>query len=277
MYYINPYIRLAVHSTIPKHYHIRRRIIFDYEIIYIEHGDLTLIYDDIKYDFHAGDIILITPGISHEFITKESTVIQPHIHFDMEFDYMSRDIYISFSDFCEIPKNERKKIRENIFTSCTPRLSVTNKEAFLELFFKIIDTKEKSSLKVKSDMLLLLNMIFERRKTTLSDTLPHRENVSMKIRSFLDKNYMQNISLAVLEKQFSYSRFYLEKCFKETYGIPPIAYLNKLKMQESVRLLKNHSVSETAHLLNFRSVYSFSRCFKNYFGLCPTKYIGKQE
>ena len=35
---INPYIRLAMHSVLPRHHVIKRRIIFDYELIYIADG-----------------------------------------------------------------------------------------------------------------------------------------------------------------------------------------------------------------------------------------------
>ena len=39
---INPFIRVAMHSVLPKESFIKKRVIFDYELIYIEEGSLVL-------------------------------------------------------------------------------------------------------------------------------------------------------------------------------------------------------------------------------------------
>ena len=69
--------------------------------------------------------------------------------------------------------------------------------------------------------------------------------------------------LESLEKQFFYNRFYLEKQFMKLYGMPVISYRNALRTKRAKELLKEHSVTETAALLGYSSVYAFSRAFKN--------------
>ena len=75
----------------------------------------------------------------------------------------------------------------------------------------------------------------------------------------------------LLEKQYSYSKYYLERQFKKAYGISLIAYRNEKRMQHARKLLELESVSDVAEELGFRSIYSFSRAFKKQFGICPSE------
>ena len=58
---INPYIRLAMESRISAGHNIARRVIYDYELIYLEEGSFTFVYNDKTYPCKAGDIILSAP------------------------------------------------------------------------------------------------------------------------------------------------------------------------------------------------------------------------
>ena len=52
-YAINPYLRVAMHSVIPANHRIRRRVIYDYELIYLESGEFTFIYADVPHHCSA--------------------------------------------------------------------------------------------------------------------------------------------------------------------------------------------------------------------------------
>ena len=64
---INPYIRVAVRSVLNTGLEIKRRIIFDYEFIYIADGSMTFFYNDIPYKVSRGHFLFIRPGIPHSF------------------------------------------------------------------------------------------------------------------------------------------------------------------------------------------------------------------
>ena len=72
-------------SVIPSGDNIMRRVIYDYELICLERGEFTLIYDGIPYHCQAGDVIFIRPGIAHSFQFDFGEVSQPHIHFDLTY------------------------------------------------------------------------------------------------------------------------------------------------------------------------------------------------
>lgn len=64
---INPYIRLAMESRIPSGHNIAQRVIYDYELIYLEEGNFTFVYNGEAYYCKTGDIFFICPGIAHSF------------------------------------------------------------------------------------------------------------------------------------------------------------------------------------------------------------------
>ena len=166
-------------------------------------------------------------------------------------------------------------IRKNIFPQLadSPLLKIHNNAAFLELFYRIIDAPNQQSLSCKASLLALLEMIISNNAPDALMTAPQTASIASQVKEFLDANYSQSISLTALEKQFSYSKFYIEKCFKRETGVSVMQYRNRKRMNAALELLKNHSVSETGQLLGYSSIYSFSQAFCAYYGESPTKYM----
>ena len=133
---INPYIRLARESRIPKGHTVAKRVIYDYELIYIEEGSFTFIYGDKSFFCNAGDLLFIRPGIPHSFIFDLEAISQPHIHFDITHRPQSEIIPISFKDLDKMSEEERGWIHEDFFPSFhqSPLIHIQNKSDFLENF-----------------------------------------------------------------------------------------------------------------------------------------------
>lgn len=275
---INPYIRLAIHSKLSAPFYIQKRIIFDYELIYIEDGEMTLVYDDKKWFCQKGDVLLLCPGIPHSFLVSTVTLVQPHIHFDMKYDSQSENVYICYKDYGELTPAEKAMIRENLFPSQdgVPFVKITDMDTFLRIFYDIIDTDALPAPKYiirKAKMLLLLEMIIAE-NTSISLRQPSSgSGIASNVKSFIRANYHQNITLDMLEQHFGYSKYYIEKVFKKAYGCSIISYRNKKRMQAALQLLTTHSVSETAYMLGYSSIYTFSNAFRSTFGVSPTKYL----
>lgn len=270
---INPYIRHAGQSTILVPYHINRRIILDYELLYVEDGEFLLTYNDKDYYCKKGTLLFLCPNVPHSFHVLTTDLVQPNMHFDLKYDIKSPQLFVCYQDYSELSPTERTLIRENDFTELdTPILKITDKETFLENFYYIIDAEEKHSLTCKSKMLCLLQAIIAENAPEFTRIPSVNSGIAPLIKSYIDSNYEQNISLDILEQQFDYSKFYIEKLFKQEYGVSIIHYRNSKRMEAAIRLLKEHSVSETANRLGFSSIYSFSRAFRMTYGVSPTKY-----
>ena len=271
---INPYIRLAMESRIFAGHNIARRVIYDYELIYLEKGIFNFVYDDITYLCKAGDIIFIRPGIPHSFIIDLGEISQPHIHFDITHRPQSEIIPISFKDLDKMSNEEREWIHEDYFSSFNqaPLINIQNKSDFLENFYHIVsgnsDALTKKSLIIK----LIAAIINENFSELIQDN--NHVNVVKQIKDYIDAGNGMGMTLDDFAKTFFYDKFYLERKFKESFGVNLIEYRNKKRMELAKHLLKLHSVSEVSELVGYQSIYAFSRAYKSFFGYAPSKKRG---
>ncbi len=271
---VNPYIRLtSKNSILPAFSSIKRRIIFDYELIYIKGGTFTLEYDSKSYSCNQGDILFIRPGVRHAFYIGETPVYQPHVHFDMEFLLDSTEIPVCFKDLNELSEVEKAHIRQDIFTNypLTPFIKIKDKEKFLKLFNSLIlGHKSENYLEKKAILTNIINLIV---KDNFPESLSYPKDypVESQLKDYIDAGQCFSLTLSQMANQFSYDKFYLEKKFKSTYGKSVIAYRNDIRLLYAKSLLKDFNVSEVAEKTGFSSIYSFSRAYKLKFGKSPSK------
>lgn len=270
---INPHVRLAMQSTIPSGHNVARRVIYDYELIYLEKGEFTFIYDDKSYSCKSGNFIFIRPGIPHSFQIDCGEISQPHIHFDITCRPQSDTIPISFKDIQAMTEVEKSWIHTDYF-SCYPSvpfITVTDKREFLKDFFDII-AKDTSPLIKKATMIRLISAIIDANFPSMLEEEPLFAEAAYQVKDYIDAGNGFEMSLDDFAKCFFQSKFYLDKKFKKIFGISLIEYRNNKRMEFANQLLHSCSVTEAAEKLGFESIYSFSRAYKHHFGLSPSKY-----
>jgi YesN/AraC family two-component response regulator len=103
-------------------------------------------------------------------------------------------------------------------------------------------------------------------------------NYSNKVRvehiiKHMTMHFSENLSIADLAEREKISVSYLVRIFKEITNQTPITYLNNIRMNKAKQLLADGcSVTETSENVGFSDVYYFSRAFKKYVGITPSKY-----
>lgn len=266
---INPYIRLAMPSVIPSGHNIISRVIYDYELIYLESGRFTFTYNDKDYHCTEGDIIFFCPGIAHSFKLDSGDISQPHIHFDITQRPHSDKIPISFKDRDNMTDTEKSWIHKNYFGAYKdlPILKIQEKERFLDIFYQIISGKI-DALEKKAYMIQIISMVIKDNFPDIIDVQEYSDTVHQ-LKDYIDAGNGFGMNLEDFEKFFFQSKFYMEKKFKEAFGMGIIEYRNKKRMELARYLLKNHSVSKIAEMLGYKSIYSFSRAYKQYYGYSP--------
>ena len=272
---INPYIRVAQPSVMRAGREIRRRIIFDYELIYIEGGTFVLNNDDVDYTCTAGQFLLLRPGISHSFSQINEDLHQPHIHFDITHPSDSTQIPVSFKDIGNLNDEERKKIRKDVFAQypTTPYISFSDTQAALRLFYRITNPSNLSALARKAALIQLLDMLIsDNFPEVFQKNAPLAQSIESQVKDYIDAGQGLTSRLEDIAKQFNYSKFYLDRCFKVRYVVSIMAYRNMQRMRTAKEMLKHNSVSAVTEKLGFSSIYVFSRAFKNYFGVSPSVY-----
>lgn len=91
---------------------------------------------------------------------------------------------------------------------------------------------------------------------------------------YMSENIKSNITLNTLAELVFMHPTYFVKVFKDTFGIPPLAYFNRLRIHSAMGLLSNSdmSIEEIAHEIGFLDPSYFARVFKKYTGITPTEY-----
>ena len=260
---INPYIRVAMPSILQAGTYVKQRIIFDYELIYLEKGTLTLVYDGESNNCTPGQFIFIRPGV-------------PHIFFDMIYNSKSEITPISFKDRWAMSRDELSLLTDDLFSDYpqNPKITFNNEKSAKELFFSVIKSfQNKNELAAKGFLTALIEeLVRSNYPTALNKETEMRYGIAEQVKDYIDSGQNYAVSLKALEEQFTYSRFYLEKQFSKTFGVSLIAYRNEKRLNAAKELLKTKSVYDTAEALGFTSIYSFSRAFKNKFGCSPSFY-----
>jgi len=91
--------------------------------------------------------------------------------------------------------------------------------------------------------------------------------------SIIKENFEnQEFDVTALASELCMGRSKLYMQFKRITGLTPNEFILKVKLDEAMLMLKNHSelnISEISIRLGFSSPRYFSKCFKSYFGVAP--------
>jgi AraC-like DNA-binding protein len=91
---------------------------------------------------------------------------------------------------------------------------------------------------------------------------------------YIHDNFTKSdISIEELAQLCNMSGTYFRKLFSEKYNTSPRAYINNLKLQYALELLKSnyYTVSEVSDKCGFKNIYYFSSFIKKETGSSPTK------
>ena len=90
---------------------------------------------------------------------------------------------------------------------------------------------------------------------------------------FISENYAkETITIGHLAALCGISEPYLRKIFKNTYGVSPLSYIKKLRLNRAKELIElgEYSIHEAAEMAGFLDDSYFSREFKKEFGKSPS-------
>ena len=87
----------------------------------------------------------------------------------------------------------------------------------------------------------------------------------------MQRDYPQKLDMDKLARDAGYSASHFRSVFKKATGLPPVAYLMKIRIERACELLSSEllTVTEVAEATGFSNVYYFSKAFKNHTGSSP--------
>lgn len=139
------------------------------------------------------------------------------------------------------------------------------KYAPLELLDEI-----ESIEKMKNYFLQLFLQLNER---VTADRMPYKREIQ-KVIHYINENYMNNITLAQIAAEHSFSPNYLCNLFKQETGLRIVEYINKVRIEEAKKLLRSTDlkVYEIAGRVGFSNTSYFCTVFKDITGAKVTDF-----
>jgi YesN/AraC family two-component response regulator len=100
------------------------------------------------------------------------------------------------------------------------------------------------------------------------------EEVIVIIKEYIEKNYNQNIKIAMFADKYFYSKEYLSKLFKNEYGFGIYEYVQKIRMERAKDLLSDPEINirSISERLGYADNNYFSKAFRNYYGCSPSQF-----
>lgn len=109
--------------------------------------------------------------------------------------------------------------------------------------------------------------------------MPRTRHIIDKSVRYMNENFGDpSLDIASLAAVSNISPTYFRQLFAAEFGMPPMKYIRKLRIDLACRLFDDPyesgmNVSEVASLCGFSSVYRFSDYFRQVTGMSPTAYI----
>lgn len=136
----------------------------------------------------------------------------------------------------------------------------------LELFFEIAEQVISSQITVFQQIARIASV----QKTTREE-LYRRVSVG---RDYLADNIHRPVSLHEVARQACLSPYHFHRTFQQVFGCSPLRFLKAKKMEKARQMLRagHCSVSEVGFSLGYPDLFSFSKDFKKWEGLPPSKW-----
>lgn len=93
-------------------------------------------------------------------------------------------------------------------------------------------------------------------------------------KKYVQKNYKEKLTLAMISGDIGISQGYLSSVFKKTTGSNRNDYVNHVKIEKAKDLIGMHEymMYEISDMLGFENPYYFSKVFKRITGMTPSDY-----
>ena len=245
-----------------------------FEFVFIEKGKATWEVDGELYPTHAGDLFHTRPNEIHR---ARSNVIEPSSLWWIVVSIPQPQDGPSSIDFLT-DKEQTQAILQQLQN--LPRI-VPAGNKFGQIFMKLrraIELRDGlTRLRVNLRILDLLLHIIE--LTPLSQHKPQATDYKPYLQRKLSEDWSWRPTVTEIARELNYSASHFSKLFREQAGLSPIAYLERLRIEQACHLLQTSQskMTEIANLLGYYSSQHFASTFQRYTGYSPTAWRAHQK
>lgn len=247
-------------ETYGPHKHLR------IEINYVRKGSCILHLDNESVTFREGEIMIITSDVNHLFEAgSEGTTL-------MQLESLP-EIFSYFNFNGEGETDGLSPTSVSLFSQENRLIKIVNNVRVMRVVQRIVnELKTKGPyyqyLVVMSYAELLI-LIYRYMNEAY---LPICTNESLKKAiTYIHLNYHSNIQIKLVAEHSGISERHLRSLFSQHMNLSPLDYLNQIRLNKAVELLRNTemSIKEVCFQCGFQSPQYFSRIFKQQMGVSP--------
>lgn len=224
------------------------RILDTSVLLMVQKGRFTILEDDRRIEVKEHETVILRAGCEHRGIKEEGD--EPPVYCWAHFYGGEEGKKISVPQLC-VDYDYCKAITY-----------------FHQLLSEARDKKHANSMVCD----FLLSTVL------LSLTIPlnaanEEKSLSIRMKEYINCNFMHNITLKELSQSFSYSEDYISRVFKKEAGISYREYLSLKRIDVAKELLTTtDSLQQISVACGFENVKSFMTKFKRVTGVTPTQY-----
>lgn len=223
------------------------------ELIYAEQGEITVSHNNQNYLLKTGDAIFLNSGEVHYIKSEEDSIVSilmfdPALIQDLASSYALNTAQLQHP----YPVAEYQRLIH---------LELKNQPPFYEL-------------KICQLVTDLMIQIFRGEELAVSQPLKEHSSIATykQLLKEIDQKY-SHITFSDAAAFMGLSEPYFSKFFRKISGMTFSQYLNTVKLEKAIALLKNNtrhlSMTEIASLCGFDTIRHFNRVFKNITGMSP--------
>ena len=240
-----------------------------FELTIVTEGRGTILTNDVPKKVQKGDIYLSLPADVHEI---KSDSAEP-----LKFDFFSFNILSG-----QLKPDYEKLLEKKI----SPKNRVFKDERILPLIsnaiFELTEKKSYHDLLLSSifrQILIYTLRAFEECEDFFPKNATKNDILCYKLMNYMDTHIYTMKSLDELSEITDYSYGYLSALFKKVTGNTLSEYYRAKKLDAAKLLLDEDKLTATeiASLLNYASLYAFSKAFTKQFGFSPRNYKKKNQ
>lgn len=245
-------------ETYGPHEHLR------IEINYVKKGNCVLHLDHESITFSENEMMIICSNVSHTFEagSEGTTLIQleflPEIFSRFNLNHLGDGV-----EFTPI----------TVFSEENRLIKIVNNVRIMRAVQRIVNELNSKNKYYRYLVVMyyaeLLILIYRHMDEVY---LPICSNEALiKAISYIRHQYKSEITITDVAEQAGIGERYLRKLFAQHLNLSPLDYLNQIRVNKSIELLRNTemSIKEICFACGFNSPQYFSRVFKQQMGVTP--------
>lgn len=274
---LRPYLRQSGNQVRSK-WKLGNRKLLDYLLVCIVSGTGRFSVGNAGFPVGPGSVVWIPPDTEHE-MSGNADMHLMYLHFDLVYDpersHWNASLPPGTLDLSNYQEIMHPPLKDPVISRWSGLLELKEPQKLYPLLRQIcLEHRRQTSCELALSGLLLqlvaelcLAVGLEEHGTGIDSRI---RNAMIWLRNHDDKPF----DLKKAAHQAGLSTPHFRKLFREAYNVSPREFHQRCRVARAGELLvySDYTVSETAELLGFGSIYSFSRAFKQVTGISPQQF-----